>query len=424
MGRVREMFKLNPKLHIDVMCPILGESEHDLQRQVKTLPHDINPDLWEKYGEDGENRLRFIEHKILPNALVTRYDFNWPGIVSALDLGMHKLDASRRYDAIYINDPMHLTNFMAMFHVIGGYMPKFFVHSHFVDLPSIPKFPKEASLWLGQCEAAIKADYNFWQCGSALLEFEREARKTFRDDVVDAIMAKSQPWDDGFSRNEITSPINRDNMRFTPSEWQEKVRGKIVVFFPNRISPSSGDYTNGMKFMFELLPQLRKVRKDFVVVCGNPNQKFTNKELEEKCGMHGYVSLVPDSFNRDEFKFVASHSNIAVGLYDKDAYGGTVARECIEMGCVPLWLNCNEYSSLAREAGWVPSSSGELGYPYVVNPDFSDFVEKFDTLCNACLNPEAIDPWKFRLQDIVRKWCSYEETTETAMYYMGLHPGI
>lgn len=426
MGRAREMLKLNSELYIDIMGPELGEG-NDVRDylsacQVKTHPYDVNPDLWEKYGDEGENRLRFIGHNIIPNALVTRYDFKWIDVVSALDLGMHKVGRAPRYDAVYINDPLQLKNFRAMFHIVGGYQPKFYCHSHFIDSPACPKFPQEASLWLGQCEAAIKADFNFWQCQSSLDEFEREAHKIYRNHVVDEIMAKSEPADDGYSQSEITLPVNEDNLRFTVDEWNEKVQGKAVLFFPNRISPSSGDYTNGMLWMFELLPRLRQRRQDFVVVCGNPNQKFTNKELEEKCGKNGYINLTPDSFNRDEYKFVAGHSDIALGFYSTDAYGGTASRECIELGCLPLWLDFAEYSSIAQEVG---------GYPYVIRTDLTDWlgvaisaidhVKLYRELKRHPFSSERVySPWQLKLRTVVRQRCSYESTVPRMMEKMNL----
>lgn len=394
-GRIREMLKINPELNIDVLGP--------RRNTLRTQPEHIVPSVFET------NRVNWIEIDIVSNALVTRYDYNFEQIALALHLGEPD---HQRYDAIYINDPMLLRHYKALFLIKGKYRPKYFVHSHFVDVESCPKFPTEASLWLGQCEAAIKADYNFWQCGSALKEFEQEARKTFRDDVVDAIMAKSEPSDDGYSQSEITSPINEENLRFTVDDWNKKTQGKTVLFFPNRISPSSGDYTNGIRWMFEFLPKLRQMRQDFVVVCGNPNQKFTNKELEEKCGKNGYVSLTPDSFNRDEYKFVASHSDIALGLYDADAYGGTSARECIELGCCPLWISLNEYLSIAREANCDN---------ILAKPDMSDLVDVASAMIDGFVNHDpGYRTFLPELQRVVRQRCSYEQTVPKMLQLMGL----
>jgi hypothetical protein len=407
MGRVREMLRLNKDLDITVMCPIM-ENEGYEKSQVVEHPVDVCKVLWKQHGCDGDNRLHFFGHNVLPNALVTRFDFDWAGLAIGLDLGMMKIGRTPKYDAVYINDPMHLRNFKAMFHVIGGYQPKFFVHSHFIDVPEVPKFPQECSLWLGQCEAALRADYNFWQCESAMLQFFDSMGKWFTQDVVDDVRAKSLPWDDGYSNMEITDPVDEERMRFTPKQWEEKTKGKVVLFFPNRISPSSGDYTNGMKFMFEVLPKLRDRRQDFVVVCGNPNQKFTNSELEVACGSNGYVKLTEDTFDRNEYKFVARHSDIALGLYNADPYGGTAARECIELGCMPLWLDNYEYSSLAREAGC----------DYVLaRPDLSDLVDRLDA--NIA---DVRDGHRYhnKLLNIIRNRCSYEATTPAAMRRMGL----
>lgn len=411
IGRVREMLRLNADLHVDVLGPDLHDG--GLQCQVVTHPFDVNPDLWARHGVEGDERLRYIDCSVLPNALVTRYDFDWPKVVNALELGTQKIGRAPKYDVVFVNDPMRLRALKAAFHVVGGYQPKFVVHSHFVDCPSAPKFPQEASLWLGQCEAAIKADLNFWQCQSALRQFELEARMTFRDSVVDAIMAKSEPWDDGYSSTEINVAVDMSKVRFTYAEWLDKTQGKDVLFFPNRISPSSGDYTNGMKFMFELLPRLRQHRQDFVVVCGNPNQKFSNEELTQKCGKHGYVSLVPDTLNRDEYKFVAAHSDVALGFYDNDTFGGTAARECVDLGCMPLWLDCHEYAGIAREVG-----ESNL---VLVKTDFSDLEKKLFYMLDVQKSiPTIFDNALFKLQVEVKRRCSYEQTTAPAMKRMDL----
>lgn len=412
MGRVRVMLQLNPELHITVMIPQLGDDGR--KRQVVTDPWDVYPDLWERYGADGDNRLAFFEHNIIGNALVTRYDFDWTGLAVGLNLGMQKLSRAPKWDAVYINDPMHLRAFKAMFHVVGGYQPKFFVHSHFVDVPSCPKFPAEASLWLGQCEAAMKADWNFWQCESALAEFEVEARKLYRDEVVQKILEKSSPWDDGYSREEITSPVNFDNLRFDVN-LVEKLQsaGKKIIFVPNRIGEAgvSSDYTNCGKFMFDILPKLHNRRQDFIVIAGNPSQKISNSSLQDRCGRHGYMSLVSGPLNRDEFKYIASRAEISVGIYgaDSDTYGGTAMREAIESGCVPLTLNCNEYARLLKLSS----------FPIYCNPDFSDIVDKASDLIDYVGTDDCKKSHE-RLKTIIQQTCSYEETTKDAMIRMGL----
>ena len=211
MGRVREMLRLAPDLHVTVMGPAMDE----LLTQCITHPFDINPDLWDRYGEDGEDRLEYFGHRIIPNALVTRYDFDWTALAAGLDLGMQKLGQAPKYDAVYVNDPMHLRNLKAMFHVVGGYQPRFYVHSHFIDSPSCPKFPNEASMWWGQCEAAMRADHNFWQCRSSMDEFFREMGRFFSHDVVRLVRQKSDPWDDSYSRAEINRDVDCESMRFT-----------------------------------------------------------------------------------------------------------------------------------------------------------------------------------------------------------------
>lgn len=391
LGRAREILKLNQEIQIEIMAP--------LDNQVITKPEILNFDLVET------GRVKFIKHYIIPNALATRYDFNFSSLSNIVSMEKHY------YDYVYINDPMLFRNFKALFFLKAGYLPKFIVHSHFIDNPECPKFPKEASLWLGQCEAAIMADYNFWQCESAMNIFFKSMEGQFRGEVIDHVISKSAPWDDGYSSSEINTKPDMNNVRFSLNDFLNKTQNKTVIFVPNRIGGlgRSSDYTNCGKFMFELLPQLAKVRNDFVVVAGNPSQKFTNDELEAICGQHGYIKLVPDALNRDEFRFIARNSDIALGLYDQDSYGGTVARECVDLGMLPFWLDNYEYSSIAKLAN----------YPYIANPDWSDFIYKLSLLLedhSIGATQKYIDP----LRRVIYDRCSYESTTEKAMKMVGV----
>lgn len=398
MGRVRQMLKLVPELKIDVMGPSTD--------QLITSPFILNRDLFQDYGD----RLRYVQHHIMPNALATRFDFDFDGLSKVLDL---KNPASRP-DAVYLNDPMHLRNFKALFEVNTKKQPKFFVHSHFIDNPECPKFPTDASLWLGQCEAAIRADYNFWQCESSMNVFFESFSKTYNQDVLNFVRSKSSPWDDGYSSDEINSKIDQSNVRFDLNEFKRLINDKIVIFVPNRIGGQgrSSDYTNCGKFMFEILPRLREKRNDFIVIAGNPNQKFSNDELTSLCGSNGYLSIVPNALTRDEFKLVVKNSHISVGLYDQDSYGGTVARECVDLGCLPLWLDNYEYSMIAKESR----------YHHLAKPDFSDIVDVASDLIDRVKTDNGL--WKNAIVDelrkIVRKRCSYEKTTPDVLRLMGL----
>jgi len=396
MGRVRQMLKMVKDLKIDVMGPELD--------QLITSPFVLNKDLFEMY----EGRLRYVPHRIVPNALATRFDFDFESLSSVLKLD----DKTQHPDAVYINDPMHLRNFKALFEIKAKYQPKFFVHSHFIDNPECPKFPVNASLWLGQCEAALRADYNFWQCESSMNVFFESFSRFFTEEQLSIVRSKSSPWDDGYSSEEINTPVDMKNVRFNVDEFRNLIKDKNVIFVPNRIGGKgrSSDYTNCGKFMFDILPKLRQKRGDFIVIAGNPNQKFTNNELVEMCGKNGYVSLVPNALTRDEFKFVVKHSDVSVGLYDQDSYGGTVARECIDLGCLPLWLDNFEYSTIANESG----------YEHLAKSDFSDIVSVTSTLLDRCQNVRWRESTIVSLRNTVRNRCSYEMTTPVALKQMGM----
>lgn len=397
INRAREMLKLDADLRIDV----LGPERH----QLIADPERVTPDV------TCHERVRYVEQRIEPNAIVTRYDFNMEHVVVRLNLRKHRLNPELRYDVVIINDPMLLRHFRTAFFIYAGYLPKFVVHSHFVDATSNPKFPTEVSLWLGQCEAALKADWNFWQCQSAFDEFIDEMSHTFTTEHVNEVCGKSSPYDDGYSIEEMNMPIDERNLRFDVGGFTRLIKDRPVVFVPNRIGGRgrSSDYTQCGRFMFEVLPKLHRLVPDLVVLAGNPNQKFSNDELVETCGKHGYVKLVDGAFNRDEYRWIARelgrNAGIVVGLYNADCYGSTASRECIEMGMMPFWCDNYEYATVARSVGVEATT-------YLCRPDLSNAAEILSSLLHLNVQHRAGLADAYR--SIVRKVSSFEKTTPAA----------
>lgn len=399
-GRIREMLKLNSKLLFDVIGPT--------RNTLRTQPEDIVSDLF------STGKIHWIETSLVANALATRYDFNIREI--AANLGLSSVN---KYDCVYINDPMLLRHYRALFFLYGKYMPKFFVHSHFIDNIECPKFPTEASLWQGQVEAARKADFNFWQCETSMNVFFDSMSKECQPHVVEEVKAKSLPWDDGYSVSEITQKPDLKNVRFDLTNIVNRTRDKVVLFVPNRIGGRgrSSDYTNCGKFVFDIVPEIWKRRQDFVVITGNPSQKFSNSEVSTLCPAH--LNIVPDAPNRDEYRLIATISDIVGGFYTVDTYGGTAARECIELGCIPLWLDCNEYSRIAREASvshWLAKE--DFSNIVDVTCQLIDDVIKFKN--NRRCSPDYLVEGVQNLREVVRNRCSYEKTTPAMMKIMGL----
>ena len=172
-----------------------------------------------------------------------------------------------------------------------------------------------------------------------------------------------------------------------------------------------------IKFLFEHCNELWKQRQDFVVIAGNPSQKYSNDELNGLC--KPYLKLIDGTFTRNEYRYVARKSHIAVGLYNVDSYGGTAARECVELDCLPLWVDNYEYQILANQTG----------YPFIANPDLSNVTQTLNDIidyakkgCHKITDAVGTvsyeDVWNLR--NINRKRCSYEETTPHALKKMGL----
>ena len=390
MGRVRTLLKLKPDINVSIMCPN--------RDQLVTMPEHVNPDII------NDSRVQCLHHKIIPNALATRYDFDFTRIGNLL------AESKKQYTHVYINDPMHLRNFRALFYLQLKYMPKFFVHSHFIDNPECPKFPTEASLWYGQLEAAIKADYNFWQCESAMNVFLDSAGNYLSEVIVNDIKNKSAPWDDGYSSDEILKNVDESNIRFSVPD------DKIIVFVPNRVGGKgrSSDYTNCGKFLFEICNELWKERQDFIVIAGNPSQKFSNDELNDLCDP--YAKLFDGTLTRNEYRYVGRHSHISIGLYDQDSYGGTAARELLELGCLPVWINRYEYKSFANATNY-PYVAEELNDVKQVLNDAIDYAKQESSFKKMSGGGTVFnDIWSLR--DLNRIKCSYEMSTMQALSIM------
>jgi hypothetical protein len=388
MGRVREMLKDPDVENVDIMCPDW--------HQVATVPWEIYPDI------SADKRVQYLRHNILRNALATRYDFDFDEIGDIL----YHQSQTAPYTHVYINDPMLLRHYRALFFLKMKYMPKFFVHSHFIDNPECPKFPTEASLWFGQLEAALKADWNFW---SAMEIFLESAQQWLQPHLVEQIREKSTPWDDGYSQDEITTPPSITGLRFNPEQIPED---KVVIFVPNRVGGKgrSSDYTNCGKFLFEICNELWEERQDFVVIAGNPSQKFSNDELDDMC--QPYLKLIDGAPTRNEYRYIGNRADISVGLYDQDSYGGTAARELLELNCLPLWVNRYEYRRIAGRVS--------TGYPFMAQ-DLSDVKEIMSLMIDWVKENKGTGKYNMllnELKEINFERCSYESTTPKALEIM------
>jgi len=393
IGRIIEILKHNETLKIDILVP--------KDEQVLTKPEEIVS----QYA--NFNRVKFLKQRLTNNAVKNRYDFNYHELENLLS------DKAKEYTHVYINDPMLLRNFKSLFYLSFKCQPKFITHSHFIDNPENPKVPADVTYWYGQMETAIRSDYNFWQCESAMNVFFESMSNFYSSDIISVIKNKSEPWDDGYSSSEINTPIDYGKLRF------KLPKDKLIVFIPNRVGGlgKSFDYTNAGKFMFggQELNNLYNIRKDFIVVSGNPSQKISNDELTHLC--KPYVKLVPGTFTRNEYRYIASKAHINVGLYDNDSYGGTAWRECIDLGCLPLSVNIYEYKLFFDE----------LSYPFKVNVDFGNMIETLNDMLNFSREYSYCDEngvtrytKDFNIRKSVLEKCSYEKTTPNKLIKMGL----
>jgi len=388
VNRALEMLKLDSTLKIDILVP-----KYD---QVKTLPEELT----QKYSDF--DRVTFLQQQLTDHAIKTRFDFKYDDLEDLLQ------SHAREYTHTYLNDPCLMTNYKTLFYKSFNCEPKMITHNHFVDYPEERKVPKQVEYFWRHIEAAVRSDFNFWQCQSSMLGFFESLEKYVSSSVLNCIKSKSEEWNDGYSSAEINTPINAYELRF------ELPKDKIIIFVPNRVGRTN-TYTNCDKFLFDYANKLYEERQDFVIVFGNPSQKIQNREICNLC--KPALDLIPDTFSRNEYRYVIRNSHINIGLYNLDRFGGTAALECIDLGCLPIFLNNFEYKRLMDATD----------YRFRAKTDFSDIIEQTSKLIDyaksdSYRDTDGIIRFKndFGLRKLIYETCAFESTTKRAMQRMEL----
>jgi hypothetical protein len=261
-------------------------------------------------------------------------------------------------------------------------------------------------MWHGQVEAALRADVNVFFGEQLKQDLLGSMEEHYNANAIEQVRRKTLVWKGCYSTSEINTPVDMGDLRFDPNH--EVFNGdKIIVLVPNRVGGMgrSSDYTNAGHFLFEVANKVYEQRQDFAVIAGNPNQKFSNEELTQLC--KPLVSLVPDTFRRNEFRYVARKSHINVGLYNQDTHGGTAWRECIDLGTLPLSNDMHEYKHFFDM----------VSYPFRVKNDLSNCAEVFNQLLDFVKNKSNhFDT----LREAVVGECSYENSAAQNMKDLGL----
>lgn len=373
---VSQIAKLDSTVMIDVILPDVDQCLED----PRMLLNDLG------VGE----QVSFIRIPIIPNAPATRFDFPY-------SLLLKLLSPLSSYTHVYINDPLLLPHYKALFHLNKG-KPKFILQTHFLDSPMARVVDPELSYWYGTVEACDKSDLFFWHCNSMQNVFKQALQMEFLPAVVDRLMKKSDVWKAGYSIDEIRKPIRPTKLRFDPQELE----GKTVVWVPNRVGGlgKSFDYTNNGKFLFEIVPEIWKRRQDFVVIAGNPNQKISNDELAAACP--AYKKLVAGIVNRDEYRWLSQRADIVVGLYTNDTNGGLASLESIEFNALPLFPDIFEYKVYFDAVNWPQECR--------VAPEMTNIVSVFSRIIDCAKNQSLVSKQR-ELRTFIRQYAAYENTT-------------
>ena len=388
LTKALELIKLDENIHIDVILPELNDC---LESPINAL-YDV--------GISTKN-VHPIHIPIQANALATRFDFPWKIILEKVK---PLIDS---YTHVYINDPLLLPHYKALFYINSKNKPKWVLQTHFLDSPMARVVDDEISYWHGTIEACTKADIFLWHCKTMQDVFKQALLKEHNNDFVESLMKKSDVWKDGYSIKEITKPVNMNNVRFNLTD---KCGRKTIIWVPNRVGGlgKSFDYTNNGKFLFEIVPELWKKRQDFVVLAGNPNQKISNDEIAQNCP--AYVKLVDGPLNRDEYRYLSQCADVVVGLYTNDTNGGLASLESIEFGAVPLFPDIFEYKVYFDAIDWPK----ELR----ISPDLNDAHLVLNKLLDFMYSND-LDDKVGSLTKFIRDYSSYESTTKHMFSTLG-----
>lgn len=386
--KLLEIIKLDENIHVDVILPEINDC---LESPISAL-YDIGISL---------KNVHPIYIPIQANALATRFDFPWKVILEKIKPYMDD------YTHVYINDPLLLPHYKALFHINTKNKPKWILQTHFLDSPMARVVDDEISYWHGTIEACTKADIFLWHCTSMQDIFKQALLKEHTNDFVNTLMKKSDVWKDGYSITEIRKSIDMNNVRFN---LNAEMSAKTIIWVPNRVGGlgKSFDYTNNGKFLFEIIPELWKKRQDFIVIVGNPNQKISNNEIAENCP--AYVKLIDGPLNRDEYRYLSSCADIVVGLYTNDTNGGLASLESIEFGAAPFFPDIFEYKKYFDAVNW----PNDLR----ISPDLNDAHLILDNLLNKLYSDDLSDKIT-KLIKFIRDYSSYESTTKQMFSTLG-----
>jgi glycosyltransferase involved in cell wall biosynthesis len=375
IAKAKQLLKRDPNIKFDIIMPSIVHCTEDYYSQLRDEGLAFSTSVW--------------AIDIIPNALATRYDFNYDQMFN------HFSGVAPGITHVYINDPSLLGNYMAMFLNYKWPRPKFIVQCHFLDSPNTRIVPADASYWWRTVEACEKADLMVWHCASQEEFFFGELANVLRDDYIDANFSHSTVWKSGHSTELLDTPVNPLKIRFDTKLLDHNSK---VVWVPNRIGGLgiSLDYTNNGRFMFE---EVQKVQGDFVVYAGNPSQKISNSLLAQHCAK--YVELLSVALTTDEYKLLTQRADIVVALYTEDTNGGIAVLEAIHYGAVPLMPDIYEYKQYFDAVDWP--------HEFRVAPDLSNVAEVLQLLLD---NLDTLRPYVKRLQGVIKRMYSFESTTE------------
>lgn len=381
VSKAINMIKVDSNIHFDVIVPEHHQCKENLYDILRL--HNLHKNV------------SLIELRIAPNALKTRYDFDYSRYEAKLATRI------KHYTHIYVNDPMLTRHFRAMTYLYKC-NPIIITQCHFLDTPENRLVDESVSYWEGTVEGMLKSDYCVWHSTSQMHDFFVSLEEDYKSRIINNIKKKSIVWKSGYSIEEIRMPINYDNIRFDTKQFDNKT----VVWVPNRVGGlnRSFDYTNNGKFLFEIVPELWKKRQDFVIVAGNPSQKIGNYEISQKCPACAYFDF--GALNRDEYRWLSQRANIVVALYTIDQNGGCGCLESIEFGATPLFPDVYEYQYYFDNVSWPQELRIK---PNLQNTDqvLSKLIDIYKTQTSQTKVEE--------LRQFIQHYAAYEYITEPIM---------
>jgi len=346
--------------------------------------------LFELFEEKYHKNIKFLRDDIPISPVVSRYHFD-----------MNQFEQQHylfRDIDIMINDENTLTkNWKVFFKALNVDIP-IVSTNYFMDSPISKKIDDiQTRYYERQMESLIASDMFSYPVQSALDEAMEAYSYLFRD--MSLIEGKSTVWHVGAHYGEIKSEQRNIN----------ETNDEPIIYFGNRITETSGRYTNWHIFAEAIGRLYDRGVRPFKAVMLNPTKKIdidTLREIDHRS--KGQVTVIENKspFSREDYVKFINNADITCNLFTNEVHGGLTHIEGMMGQNILIAPSVNDYK--------YKFENENIDYPYLVKStskeiDIEDFVDKLEMAIKD-YDTDKGKYWKELCRDIAIKYESFENS--------------